>query len=388
MREVDLLIIGGGPAGLSTALHLIQLDASWAGRMLLIEKAAHPRPKLCGGGLTRHGLEILEALGFPMPLPIPQMAVNEARLIYGESTVTVRGRPQFVVFHRAELDAYLAQQARRRGAVLRENETAERLEVAESGVTVQTDRETYRAQAVVGADGAKGLTRKAVNGSGGKRRIARLLEVLQPAGEEPPATQQAIATFDFTPVRAALQGYFWEFPVRVEGRACFNRGIYDARCAPGRPRARLPELLRRSLASLDADPSAAPLEGHPLHWFSPRSRLSRPRLLLVGDAAGVDPLFGEGIAPALGYGKAAAQAIQRAFLRQDFSFGDYRRRFLGSPTGRYLLLRWCAAFWSYRLSGYPWFMRAVWLLGKGLAAVWPKAPPLELPRPAIGTQER
>jgi hypothetical protein len=36
-------IVGAGPAGLSTALHLLQIDPSWAERMLVLEKAAHPR---------------------------------------------------------------------------------------------------------------------------------------------------------------------------------------------------------------------------------------------------------------------------------------------------------------------------------------------------------
>ena len=67
------------------------------------------------------------------------------------------------------------------------------------------------------------------------------------------------------------------------------------------------------------------LEGHPLRWFEPKSAFSAPHVLLAGDAAGADALFGEGISIALGYGGLAAQAIKEAFARQDFSFRDYRR---------------------------------------------------------------
>jgi flavin-dependent dehydrogenase len=101
-----------------------------------------------------------------------------------------------------------------------------------------------------------------------------------------------------------------------------------------------------------------------------------PRLLLVGDAAGADPLFGEGIAPALGYGQAAAWSIHRAFRTGDFSFKDYRWRLYRSPAGRYLLVRWAVAWWSYRLSGHPWFMKSLWALGKALNRLWPEPPPL------------
>jgi flavin-dependent dehydrogenase len=113
-----------------------------------------------------------------------------------------------------------------------------------------------------------------------------------------------------------------------------------------------------------------------MHWFSPRNRLAWPRLLLVGDAAGSDPLFGEGIAPALGYGQVAAQALQTAFTSGDFSFRDYRRQVLTSEVGHYLWLRWAAAEGCYRYSGQSWFMHLVWTIGDALARLWPKLPSL------------
>jgi flavin-dependent dehydrogenase len=376
MQTVDLLIIGSGPAGISTALHLLQKDPGWSQRMLLIEKAAHPRPKLCGGGITRLGLGVLEDLGFNLPLPLPQAQVEDVRLTYGRRTVHVRGQPQFVVFHRAELDAYLAQQARQRGVSIQENEAVESLVVDDSGVTIRTAQGKYHAQAAVGADGSKGIARRAVSAPGVKSRVARLLEVVHPAQETAPNFIEHFARFDFTPVREELQGYFWDFPARVGGRACFNRGVYDARCAPTRPRARLPRLLDTALRSLAVEPESVEVEGHPIHWFSPRNRFSRPCLVLAGDAAGADPLLGEGIGPALGYGRVAAEAVHQAFARNDFSFADYRRRILLSPVGRYLLFRWCIAQGVYRLSDKPWFMHTFWSLGAALAALWPRPRPL------------
>ncbi|MEJ2348696.1 MAG: NAD(P)/FAD-dependent oxidoreductase [Anaerolineales bacterium] len=376
MPTVDILIIGAGPAGLSTALHLLKADPGWAERMLLVEKAVHPRHKLCGGGVTRMGLEALESLDFRMPLPLPQARVDDIRLVYDSRTIHVRGRPGFVVFHRAEFDAYLAEQARRRGAQIRQDEEVQSVSLNDSGAAVVTSKETYRAKAIVGADGAKGISRRLINDHRAPTRVARLLEVVQPAPENAAVFTERFAHFDFNPVGQDLQGYFWDFPAQVDARPHFNRGVYDARFAPKRRRADLPYLLNRSLASLDHDSSEVKFEGHPIHWFSPRNRFATRRLLLVGDAAGADPLFGEGIAPALEYGRVAADALQQAFDQDDFSFRDYRARLLRSRIGRYLLLRWAVAWWGYRLSDKSWYMHGLWSLGKFLAAVWPKPGPM------------
>jgi hypothetical protein len=102
---------------------------------------------------------------------------------------------------------------------------------------------------------------------------------------------------DFTSTKGGLQGYCWDFPVNLscapesasrsgQARPCeqpaFNRGVYEARVATSRPRAPLPQLLQGFLGTLGDDSQSAEVEGHPMHWFSPRNRLSWPRLLLVG----------------------------------------------------------------------------------------------------------
>jgi flavin-dependent dehydrogenase len=49
----------------------------------------------------------------------------------------------------------------------------------------------------------------------------------------------------------------------------------------------------------------------PIRWYAPQQRFAFDRVLLAGDAAGVDPLMGEGISYAFEHGKLAAEAIDR-----------------------------------------------------------------------------
>lgn len=376
---LDLVIIGSGPAGISTALHLLKIDPSWARRLLVLEKATHPRPKLCGGGLTRLGVRVLQELGFEWPLPLPQVYIEDARLVYTGRTVHVRARPEFVVFQRAELDAYLAGQARQRGVVIHEDEPVQSFTLGKRNVTICTAKATYQAQALVAADGSNGITRRTLNRSERHERVARLLEVLYSAIATSDGHAGRYARFDFTPTSQSLQGYSWDFPTWMYNQVGHNRGVYDARIAPKRPRTNLKSILNQELGLPETGSQAGKLAGYPIHLFSPANRFALPRLVLVGDAAGADPLFGEGIGPALSYGKVAANAIQDAFAQQDFSFRQYPQQVLLSPVGRYLLIRWAVAWWAYRLSGQPWFMHLIWTLGAGLASVWPQPKPLPEP---------
>jgi len=375
-QKTDLLIIGSGPAGLSTALHLLKKGASWADRMLILEKDAHPRPKLCGGGITRLGLDLLRDLGIQYPLPVPAAQVDDVRLIYNNRTIHVRGKPQFMVVDRSDFDDYLAQTARQSGAVIHENEEVDRLEPGESFVRVETNIGVYHARCVVAADGSMGVGRRLIRDTGKSSQAARLLEVVTNAPENAAHFSDRFARFDFTPVNKDLQGYFWVFPTKVNNQPCFNIGVYDARIARKRPRANLPKILKSNFQKRIETNDEIELAGHPVHWFAPTNRFSLPRILLAGDAAGVDPLFGEGIAPALAYGKVAADTLQRAFQTGDFSFRDYRRRILASRLGWYLCVRWFIAWTCYHLSGKPRLMHSLWTFGDWLARKWPEPRPL------------
>ena len=116
---------------------------------------------------------------------------------------------------------------------------------------------------------------------------------------------------------------------------------------------------------MDFDLEKYDLQGHPIRMYHPGSPLSIPHVLLVGDAAGADPLFGEGISLALGYGKLAAGELVRAFQTGDFSFHRYSHRVMWSALGQTLFARWLIAQFLYSLHS-AWFQSWFWRTWKPL----------------------
>jgi geranylgeranyl reductase family protein len=326
VQQVDVLIVGSGPAGISTALHLVRQDPDWAWKIAVIDKAIHPREKLCGGGVTHLGQRTLARLG--IPFEIDHYTVREARVTFQDLTFSLVGNPIFRVVRRNEFDHWLVRKAEELGVHVRQGEALKSIQVHPDFVEVITDRAVFHAKVVVAADGSRSTVRQKLKWDD-ESRVGRLLEILTP--EDPQTTEgfrDGVAVFDFTPTSKGVQGYYWDFPSRVAGQSYMNRGVFDSRVQPKRPKANLVEELRHSLAERDRDLDDYELKGHPIRWFDKDGRFAIHRVLLAGDAAGTDPLVGEGISFALGYGEVAAQTVASAFELQDFSFSDYRDRIL------------------------------------------------------------
>lgn len=361
MKDVDLLIIGSGPAGCSAALHLAHLGPALARRTVMLEKAEHPRHKLCGGGLVSDVDTILGNLGLD-PREVPHVDARWARLYFRGQGVRMKLRDiAFHVVRRREFDAWLAARVRDTGVDLQTRTQVTELRRVADGWLVDTNRGSYRARAVIGADGTKGITRRAFAGDAGS--VARLIEVMipPPGGPSPePRPPDDEALFEFRNVLAGVQGYFWSFPMQIDGRPMRNLGVYDSRIVDHAPLAgSLKGFLADELARHGVRLEDCKVEGHPIHQFSARSTLSAPHIVLAGDAAGADPLLGEGISLALGYGELAARAVLDGFARGDLEFADYTRNVHASSMGRSLRWRHHAASLIYRLR-HPLLQRVVW----------------------------
>jgi flavin-dependent dehydrogenase len=373
----NILILGGGPAGLSTALHLARLAPELTPRILVLEKAHYPRHKLCAGALTADAEIILQRLGLDVR-EVPHVDAAEAHLDFAGSglVLALRKAHALRMIRRDEFDAWLAAKARTAGIEIREGVTAHLVDPRPDSVLVDTDAGDFEAAVVVGADGSNGITRRCILPNS-KIHTARALEVLvpQPDRAERSAAQSKgaeehsadAAYFDFAPVPLGIAGYTWDFPTQVDGKPMRCWGIYDTNLLANQTRSPLKQPLADEMQRQGTALEEVELQGHPIRWFSSHSALSVPRVVLVGDAAGVDGIFGEGISIALGYGRIAADAIHDAVKRGDFSFADYRRRIFRSPLGRALAVRTAITHVLYGLH-WAWFQKLFWRLLKPVVA--------------------
>jgi flavin-dependent dehydrogenase len=352
----DLLILGGGPGGLSTALHLVQIAPHLAPRILILEKEHHPRFKLCAGGLVVDAEIILERLGLDVR-EVPHVDVKTAHFDFAGKGLRVRLRKKHAlrVIRRDEFDAWLAQKTKSAGIEIREGITVKNITPSPDGVTVETDQENFHAQVIVGADGSNGTTRRCILPND-PLQTARLLEVLTPAGNTVRGTN---AYFDFFPVPNNIAGYTWDFPTQVHGQPMRCWGIYDSNILAGYKRPALKDPLAEEMARHGLNLDDCEIKGHPIRWYEPWKQIAVPRVLLVGDAAGADPLFGEGISMALGYGAVAAHEIAESFQRGEFSFRKYRNRVARSGLGQTLFARWFIANIIYSIK-WAWFQILLW----------------------------
>ena len=405
MLQHDVLIIGGGPSGLSTALHLVQIAPHLTDRILILEKAHHPRPKLCAGGLTADAEIILQRLGLDVS-EVPHVDASAAHLDFAGKglTISLPKTHALQIIRRNEFDAWLTQKVKDKGIEIREGITVRKIEPKDDCVVVETDAGTFTAQIVVGADGSNGITRRCIlpNES---IHTARVLEVITPersviarsgadsgtawqspinreiahlhlaqvqvSGKDSPRNdmhKSGSAYFDFFPIPSGIAGYTWDFPTQINGEPMRCWGIYDTNILAYKQRPALKEPLAEEMTRHGFDLSQYEIKGHPVRWFSPFNQFAVPRVILVGDAAGADGIFGEGISIALGYGLIAAQSIRDAIAQNDFSFRDYRRQILLSPLGQALTIRTGITHFLYHLH-WAWFQKFFWRVFKPVVVV-------------------
>jgi menaquinone-9 beta-reductase len=329
--HADVVIVGGGPAGLVTALSLLRTAPELADRVVVLEKGRYPREKYCAGALGGRGDAILADLDARPD--VPGVDVRGMSFVCGAGEREEKlDAPIGRVVRRVEFDAALAAIAERRGVRILDGAKVTSIDDESGGATVHAaDGRSWRARVVVGADGVGSAVRKAVGLGPGLLR-AQVLEV----DTEPTELDGERDVLRFCAFDRTLAGYTWDFPTVVDGRALVCRGIYHLK--RGDERVDLENKLGAQLSKHGQDIRQVKNKRFAERGFEPAATLARGRMLLVGEAAGIDPITGEGIAQAIEYGAMCGEHVGRA-LRRQAVLTDWSRQVRLSRLGIDLAVR-------------------------------------------------
>ena len=374
--DVDVLVVGAGPGGSTTASYLARHGLD----VLLVERSAFPREKVCGDGLTPRGVAQLERLGIDPGDPRFErhdgLRIRSRRVTLELLWPDLADWPGYgVVMTRAELDELLARHAEKAGARLLERTEAYEPVLDEEGWVrgarlrgTEDDEETeVRSRFVIAADGASsrfagqaGVVRDPTRPIGiAARRYYRV--------ERHPGPWLEV-WMDLWDGSNILPGYGWLFPLPGGsinlGAGLLNtftnfkglsaRGVFDAfwRMLP-------PEW------NVNEQTADGRVLSGPLPMGLSRTPPAMPGMLVIGDAAGlVNPFNGEGIAYAMESGELAAELVHDALLQDRPGIAHLYPTMLRERYGRYYRLG--AGF--VRAIGHPPVMRA--LTDYGLPQAW------------------
>lgn len=325
-ESYDVVIVGGGPAGSSAAIHL----AAGGARVLLAERENFPRPKLCGEFISPECLDHFARLGVAESMNSSGGSGVAETVFYARSGrgLTVPsawfGRGACALgLSRAAMDDRLLARARAVG-----------VEVCEDAHPVGLLLEDEGVRGVrLSAGGAvrECRARVTIDATGRARTLARFAERDARAGERAAPKRAPLVAFkahleNARGAEGACEIYFYRggygglSPVENNlSNLCFIARASEVRACGSDPARVMREVLmtngRAAHALRDARVKTEWLSVA-LEGFGRREPAPAPGLLAVGDAASfIDPFTGSGMLMALESAELAAAAITRRLRR-------------------------------------------------------------------------
>jgi menaquinone-9 beta-reductase len=319
-QRADVVVVGGGPAGSSTATHLARAGLD----VLLLDRAAFPREKACAEYCSPGVVDALDDLGaLDLILSREHRRLNGMEIVTPDSRFALDFRRSRQEGHhalgikRSVLDHQLLQLAASSGARVRERVRVTAPVLVDGRVTgVRVKNESSErevsAEFVVAADGLHSTISRALGLDRRFRWPRRLGLVARYVGLD--------GIEEFGEMHVADDFYCGFAPVAA-GEVNVGLVVPLGSKPGGMPTA---DFFERKLASL---PAIRHHMGHASRVTKVRGlgplarrvrRVAGRGCLLVGDAAGFfDPFTGEGIHRALRGGEVAARSVLCALERTD-----------------------------------------------------------------------
>lgn len=288
---MKIAIIGGGPAG----AHLGYCLAKHGIKATIFDDS-HPREKPCGGGISALALK-----KFPFLNELHYEDNDEwLRLISPNGKeALVTGEEETTAFSRRRMDMFILQRAVDAGSNLVEERVVDFGKGNDGLWEIKTNKNTYEAEVLVGADGVNSIVRRKLVGSLPKEHLGVCLGVFVKS----PRHAEEMTTVQFL---KGMDGYAWLFPREED----ISIGVGTSLENGHRLRTELDRFLKAHavhMQTLSGWGAMLPMPKHDGFFNAPAAG---DGWLLIGDAAGhVDPMMGAGITYALWGAEVAAKAI-------------------------------------------------------------------------------
>jgi geranylgeranyl reductase family protein len=329
VNEFDLVIVGAGPAGCTTALNL----AGSGLKAALVDRSDLPADKVCGDAISGTALSVIKRLPggsfekfLKLEPKIPSWGIRFAApngdlldLPFVPDKTPETSPPGYIC-KRKIFDGFLQQMVRDLTPFRLTGNFHVKTILRENGFFIlKGEDEELRCRLIVGADGALSAVGRILGEHSinprqyclGVRAYFSGVKNLHP---------ENFIELHF--LEDLLPGYFWIFPM-ADGLVNAGLGIFyeKMKVAPRSPAEMLQVIIRTHPSLSDRfamSEMAGKIGAHGLPLGPDPKPISGNGFLLAGDAASlIDPFSGEGIGNAMVSGEIAAKVVMESFAAGD-----------------------------------------------------------------------